>query len=61
MVTTGARTYARIADNTVMELLKTSGDIRQMFHSNLQWIDVTDVVGIAYGWSYDGKRFAPPA
>ena len=55
------KTYARIEQDTVVELLLTEGDICAMFHSDLRWIDVTDVAGIVYGSRYDGRRLAPPA
>ena len=35
------KTYARIENNTVIELLRTDGDIATMFHRDLHWIDVT--------------------
>jgi hypothetical protein len=54
------RTYARIQDRRVVELLTTDQDIPSMFHPNLIWIDVSSVTGIAEGWSYDGLAFIPP-
>jgi hypothetical protein len=43
------RTYARIHDNTVVELLATPGDVKSMFHADLTWIDITDMHGVACG------------
>jgi len=53
------KTYARIENDTVVELLKTDGDIAAMFHRDLHWIDVTGEAGVAYGWRHDGKRCSP--
>lgn len=33
--------YARIDNSEVMELFQTDGDIKEMFHPELEWIDVT--------------------
>ena len=54
------RTYARIQDGRVAELLTTDGDILEMFNRALVWIDASSVPGIAEGWSFDGASFAPP-
>jgi hypothetical protein len=55
------KTYARIQDSRVAELLTTEGNMTSMFHRDLAWIDVSSVNGIAVGWDYDGQRFSPPA
>lgn len=34
-------TYARIYEGAVAEIFQTDGDITQMFHPDLVWIDVT--------------------
>jgi hypothetical protein len=49
--------YARIEQGTVVELLRTDGNINAMFHRGLVWVDVSEVAGIAYGWIYDGHDF----
>jgi DNA-binding XRE family transcriptional regulator len=54
------KTYARIECGRVAEFLATAGDIVAMFHRDLEWVEVTDVAGIAYRWTYDGQHFAPP-
>ena len=54
------KTYARIQDNLVAELLKTDGDIKSMFHPTLVWVDVSPQANIAEGWQFDGTNFAPP-
>lgn len=54
------KTYARIQDNTVVELFSTDGDISSMFHPALVWVDVTGQA-VQQGWSYkDGAFSAPP-
>lgn len=55
------RTYARVADNTIVELLTTDSDISAAFHPGLVWIDVTGVAGAAVGWtvSANGVASAP--
>ncbi|MFC4431394.1 tail fiber assembly protein [Cupriavidus respiraculi] len=37
------KTYARIDQGIVVELLHTEGNIAEMFHPDLVWIDVTDM------------------
>ena len=55
------KTYARIENDTVIELLRTDGDIATMFHRDLHWIDVTGESDVEDGWRYDGKRCWPPS
>jgi hypothetical protein len=46
------KTYANIADGVVQYLLPTGGDIAEMFHPDMIWIDVTDIVqGPVVGWT----------
>lgn len=54
------KTYARIESDTVVELFKTDGDISEMFHPDMVWVDVTAVAGIAERWKKSGSVFAPP-
>jgi hypothetical protein len=54
------KTYARIQDNLVAELLKTDRDIKSMFHPALVWVDVSSQANIAEGWQFDGTNFTPP-
>jgi hypothetical protein len=54
------KTYARIQDGLVAELLKTDGDITSMFHPTLVWVDVSLQSNIAEGWHFDGMTFTPP-
>lgn len=55
------KTYARIQDGLVAELLKTDGNITSMFNPGLIWMDVTSQPGIAENWQFDGTNFAPPS
>ena len=54
------RTYARIHDGVVAELLKTASDITTMFHPSLVWVDVSTKPEIREGWHFDGKEFSGP-
>lgn len=56
------RTYARIDGGMVAEIFATAGDIVEMFHPSLVWVDVTGAQPApGPGWSYDGAAFHPPA
>lgn len=52
------KTYARIQDGAVFELFETDGDITQMFHPDLVWVEAeTDT---QQGDLYDGIGFSRP-
>lgn len=55
------KTYARIERNIVQELLITDGNIKELFHPSMQWVDVT---GLApeptEGWRYEDDSFSEP-
>jgi hypothetical protein len=55
------KTYARIQDGSVAELLTTSGNIADMFNPGLIWVDVSAHPKVAGGWQFDGTNFTPPA
>jgi len=55
-----ARTYARMQDGVVAEMLTTQNDISEMFVPSLTWIDVSSTPEVEAGWSFDGARFAAP-
>ena len=55
------RTYARIQNGIVAEVLKTDGDITHMFNPALVWIDVSSQADIREGWHFDGTHFTAPA
>jgi hypothetical protein len=54
------KTYARIQDSMVAELLRTDGDITSMFNPALVWVDVSSQANVAEGWLFDGAKLAPP-
>jgi hypothetical protein len=55
------KTFARIQDHRVTELLTTATDLRLMFHPGITWVDVSSVSGVAVGWEFDGTHFTKPA
>ncbi|MEE5118069.1 DUF4376 domain-containing protein [Pseudomonas alliivorans] len=44
------KTYARIDNGKIFELLETGGDISQMFHPDLLWVAVPDGISPLAGW-----------
>jgi len=38
------RTYARIVNSTVIELFSTEGNMAEMFHPDLLWVDISEVL-----------------
>lgn len=59
--------YARVVDGIVRELFEVPPQlggrpIEQLFNAAAgTWVDVTAMEPKpAYGWTYDGKAFAPP-
>jgi hypothetical protein len=36
-------TYARIVNCTVVELFSTEGNMAEMFHPDLLWVDITEI------------------
>lgn len=61
MVAISMKTYARIQDGFVAELVRTNGDIAAMFNSGLVWSDVSAHPEVATGWQFDGTNFSAPA
>jgi len=58
-------TYARVSDGLVHELFSTEGDITEMFHPDLIWVDITrqdpaPVVGWSATESADGWLLSEP-
>ena len=54
------KTYARIHDGRVAEIITTGDDIRAMFHPALVWVDISGVQGVQVGWTFDGAKWAEP-
>ncbi|WP_415763486.1 hypothetical protein [Pseudomonas sp. CP4] len=38
------KTYARIVNATVVELFATDGNMAEMFHPDLLWVDISEVM-----------------
>jgi hypothetical protein len=55
------KSYARIENNTVVEIIETDGDIATLFHPSLEFIDCTNIAGVKVGWiKENGSLIAPP-
>ena len=54
------KTFARVQNDLVAELFRTTGDLTGMFHPSLSWIDISERPEITEGWRFDGQSFAPP-
>lgn len=53
--------YARIERNKVQELFTTNGNIKELFHPSMQWIDISDLEERpSEGWLYENDNFSPP-
>lgn len=52
------KTYARIENGIVAEILSTDGDIATMFHASLTWVLAN--AGTVPGFTYIDGAFAPP-
>ncbi len=53
------KTYARISNQTIVELLTTDADPTQLFYPSLQWVDVTGQT-VAIGWVQSATGFTAP-
>ena len=54
------KTYARLENHVVAEIINTTGDIAKLFHPSLVWVDVTGK-GVQVGWVQNSNgSFAPP-
>jgi hypothetical protein len=54
------KTYARIQDHVVAELLTTDLDITGRFNPALMWVDVSGIPGVAPGWHQSSTGLSPP-
>ena len=54
------KTFARIQDHVVAELLTTDLDITGRYNPALIWVDVSTVTGIATGWQQSANGYSPP-
>ena len=56
------KTFARLQDGLVAELVTTEQPIRALFHPDMIWLDVSDEPAVATGWLSDGRAVSrPPA
>ena len=54
------KTYARIENRVVAEIVTTAGNIGSLFHPSLHWVDVTGQA-VQVGWvQSDNGTFASP-
>jgi len=54
------KTYARIDGVEVVELFATDGDITEMFHPDLVWVEIPENADPLVGWVYEDGEFSPP-
>lgn len=55
------KTYARIQNALVAELLETDGNIVEMFHPSIIWVEISNLNPMpAIGWSYANGLFTAP-
>lgn len=62
--------YARVYEGEVQELFSTDGDITQMFHPDMIWVDITELspqpvpgwsaVESTTGWAFAAPVIVPP-
>ncbi|KES20141.1 MULTISPECIES: hypothetical protein [Pseudomonas] len=53
--------YARIQDGKVFELFETDGDMAEVFHPALKWVEVPDEAEVFQDWLWsEEKGFMPP-
>lgn len=55
------RSYARIDGGIVVELFSTDGNIAEMFHPDLIWVEIPEGETPVEGWGYNGETFSPPS
>ena len=54
------KTYARLQNDRVAELLSSAIDPSMLFFPSLQWIDITGQSGIQIGYMQSANGFVPP-
>ncbi|MBD8125853.1 hypothetical protein [Pantoea agglomerans] len=55
------KTYARVERKIVQELFTTDGNIKELFHPSMQWVDVTGLKQEpSEGWLYENGIFTKP-
>ena len=54
------KTFARLQDGQVVELITTEQPIHVLFHSDMVWLDVSGEPAVTTGWRSDGRMVSPP-
>lgn len=54
------KNYARIEGGVVVELFATDGDIAEMFHPDMVWVEIPTGEEVTCGWTYAGGTFSAP-
>ena len=54
------KSYARIDGGLVAELFSTDGDITEMFHPELVWVEVPSGADVGCGWRFTAGEFIAP-
>ena len=53
------KTFARLDGDIVVELIQTDGDIAEMFHPDLIWVEARGD-SVVPGWTYANGKFTAP-
>lgn len=53
------KTYARVENGTVAEVLVTDANPAHLFHPALHWVEVSEP-GVVQGWQWGAAGFRPP-
>lgn len=55
------KTFARLQDGLVAELVTTEHPIHTLFHPDMVWLDVSGEPAVTTGWISDGRTVNRPA
>ena len=55
------KTYARIENSAVVELFETDGDITEMFHPDLIWVEASADVAVGDKYAYGQFKHPQPS
>ena len=55
------KTFARLQDGLVAELVTTEQPIHMLFHPDIIWLDVSGEPAVTTGWLSDGRTVSRPA
>ena len=55
------KTFARLQDGLVAELVTTEQPIHTLFHPGMVWLDVSGEPAVTTGWLSDGRTVSRPA